>query len=182
MLATLGTATMCGVAGHPVTVEAHVSDGLPGYSIVGLPDTTCRESRDRVRAAVLSTGLIWPNRRVTVNLAPSGLRKLGAGLDLAIAVGVLAASGQINDDGIAALANLAMLGELGLDGSVRPVAGVLPMSRVDDGRRGRGPSGQRHRGGSRGASCRPSRRAPLRARCGAQRRRAVAEPSRGATR
>src|SRR6187455_517764 len=111
MLATLGTATMCGVSGHPVTVEAHVSDGLPAYSIVGLPDTTCRESRDRVRAAVLSTGLTWPNRRITVNLAPSGLPKIGAGLDLAIAVGILAASGQLNDDAMTRLGRLALLGE-----------------------------------------------------------------------
>jgi magnesium chelatase family protein len=132
MLATLGTATMCGVAGHPVTVEAHVSDGLPAYSIVGLPDTTCRESRDRVRAAVLSTGLTWPNRRITVNLAPSGLPKIGAGLDLAIAVGILAASGQLDDDALARLSRMALLGELGLDGTVRKVAGVLPMCAAID--------------------------------------------------
>ena len=72
MLSTLSTATMWGVAGHAVTVEVHVADGLPGYSIVGLPDTTCRESRDRVRAAIMSSGLRWPNKRITVNLAPAG--------------------------------------------------------------------------------------------------------------
>jgi magnesium chelatase family protein len=128
MLSTLSTATMCGVAGHAVTVEVHVADGLPGYSIVGLPDTTCRESRDRVRAAILSSGLRWPNRRITVNLAPSGVRKLGAGLDLAIAVGVLVASEQLPDHVHERLRDTAFLGELGLDGTVRHVAGALPMA------------------------------------------------------
>ena len=85
MLATIPSATLLGVEGHPVAVEVHVSNGLPGFTIVGLPDAACRESRDRVRAALLSSGLAWPMRRVTVNLAPSGMRKGGAGLDLPIA-------------------------------------------------------------------------------------------------
>src|SRR4029077_20562935 len=128
MLSTLSTATMCGVAGQAVTAEVHVADGLPGYSIVGLPDTTCRESRDRVRAAIMSAGLKWPNKRITVNLAPSGVRKLGAGLDLAIAVGVLVASEQLPDGTVERLEPTRVLGELGLDGSVRRVPGALPMA------------------------------------------------------
>lgn len=125
MLAAVRSATLLGVEGRPVTVEVHVSNGLPGFQIVGLPDEACRESRDRARAAVMSSGLPWPSSlRVTVNLAPSNQRKGGSGLDLAIAVGVLAAHEQIPAD---ALDGLGFLGELGLDGSLRAVPGVAPM-------------------------------------------------------
>ena len=86
MIATIPSATLLGVDGRPVSVEVHVSNGLPGFTVVGLPDASCRESRDRARAALLSSGLAWPLRRVTVNLAPSSLRKGGAGLDLPIAI------------------------------------------------------------------------------------------------
>jgi magnesium chelatase family protein len=113
------------VVGQPVAVEVHVSNGLPGFTVVGLPDASCREARDRVRAAVLSSGLTWPLRRITVNLAPSGLRKEGAALDLAIAVGVLVAGGELP---AAAVSGLGLLGELGLDGSIRPIAGALPLT------------------------------------------------------
>ena len=98
MLATIPSATLLGVEGHPVAVEVHVSNGLPGFTVVGLPDAACRESRDRVRAALLSSSLPWPIRRVTVNLAPSGIRKHGAGLDLAVALGLLAANGDVPAD------------------------------------------------------------------------------------
>ncbi len=125
MLATVSSAVVQGVDGHPVTVEVHVSNGLPGYTLVGLPDASCRESRDRVRAAILSSGHKWPARRVTINLAPSGLRKQGAALDLPIALGVLAASGQIEQTSIA---SVAAIGELGLDGSVRAVPGVVSLA------------------------------------------------------
>ncbi len=124
MLASVPSATLLGVEGHPVAVEVHVAPGLPGFTIVGLPDAACREARDRVRAAFVSSGLAWPSRRVTVNLAPSGIRKAGAGLDLPIAVALLAATGAV--DGRAA-EGCAFLGELGLDGSVRPVPGVLAL-------------------------------------------------------
>ena len=120
MLASAQSATLLGVEGRPVRVEVHASQGLPGFTVVGLPDTTCREARDRVRAALLSSGLTWPMCRVTVNLAPPGLRKVGAGLDLAIAAALLAASEQVP---AGALAGRAFVGELGLDGSVRPGAG-----------------------------------------------------------
>lgn len=124
MLATVSSATLVGVEGRPIEVEVHVSRGLPSFAVVGLPDASCRESRDRVRAAILSSGLSWPQHRVTVNLAPSGLRKGGAGLDLPIAVALLAADGQIPRE---AVEGLGFLGELGLDGSIRRVPGVLPL-------------------------------------------------------
>ena len=124
MLATVRSATLHGVDGHAVTVEVHVSVGLPCFTVVGLPDTSCREARDRVRAAILSSGLAWPNQRITVNLAPSGLRKAGSGLDLAIAIGVLVASESLAAD---AIRGMAFLGELGLDGAIRPVPGAVPM-------------------------------------------------------
>ena len=124
MIAAVPSATLLGVEGRKILVEVHVSNGLPGFTIVGLPDAACREARDRVRAALLSSGLPWPTRRVTVNLAPSGVRKAGAGLDLAIAVGLLVASGEIE---AAAVAGCAFVGELGLDGTLRSVPGVLPV-------------------------------------------------------
>ena len=124
MLSTVRSATLSGTTGHPVSVEVHVADGLPAFTVVGLPDASCREARDRVRAAIVSTKLEWPSRRITVNLAPGDLPKVGSGLDLAMAVGVLAASGQLPS---AAVSNLGFLGELGLDGSVRAVPGVLPL-------------------------------------------------------
>jgi magnesium chelatase family protein len=131
MIAAITSASLLGVTGHRITVEVHVGTGLPAFQIVGLPDESCRESRDRVRAAVLSSGLSWPtNRRITVNLAPSGVRKGGSGLDLAIAIGVLVAEGTVPTE---AVADRAFLGELGLDGGLRPVAGIAPMVACLDG-------------------------------------------------
>ena len=124
MIATIPSATLLGVDGRPVAVEVHVSNGLPGFTVVGLPDASCRESRDRVRAALLSSGLAWPLRRITVNLAPSSLRKGGAGLDLPIAIGLLVASGALEPEHVE---GIAFLGELGLDGSIRRVAGTVPL-------------------------------------------------------
>ncbi len=124
MLATVPSASLLGVDGQPVLVEVHVSNGLPGFTIVGSPDSTCRESRDRVRAAILSSGKVWPLRRVTVNLAPSGRRKAGASLDLAIAMALLVADEQLPPD---VLDRSAFIGELGLDGTIRKVPGALPL-------------------------------------------------------
>jgi magnesium chelatase family protein len=124
VLAAVRSATLVGVDGQPVTVEVHVSPGLPSYAVVGLPDAAVRESRERVRAALLSSDLPWQAQRITVNLAPGGIRKSGSGLELAVALGLLAA-----DDGLpaGALDDVAVLGELGLDGTVRSVAGTLAL-------------------------------------------------------
>ncbi len=124
MLASVISATLLGVDGQVVTVEVHIASGLPGYHVVGLPDTAVRESRERVRAAVQSSQLKWPPTRITVNLAPSAIRKAGAGLDLAVGVGVLLASDELPPD---VLDGVAVLGELGLDGTVRHVPGTLAL-------------------------------------------------------
>ncbi len=131
MLATVPSATLLGVDGHRVQVEAHTSSGVPGFTVVGLPDTTCREARDRVRSAMISSGKAWPQSRMTVNLAPSHTRKVGSALDLAMAIALLAADKQIPTE---SLQGWGFLGELGLDGSIRPVVGMLPLSSVCDGR------------------------------------------------
>ena len=125
MIAAIPSAVLVGVDGHPVFVEVHVSNGLPGFTVVGLPDAAVRESRDRVRAALLSSGLSWPLRRVTVNLAPSGLRKSGSGLDLPIAIGLLVAAGELDARRVD---SLAFVGELGLDGSLRGVPGTVVLA------------------------------------------------------
>jgi magnesium chelatase family protein len=124
VLASVNSAVLEGVDGRVVTVEVHVSRGLPGYTVVGLPDAAGRESRERVRAALLSSDLEYPMKRVTVNLAPASVRKAGSGLELAIALALMSA-----DDGLPAgvLDGVGVLGELGLDGSVRPVAGTLSL-------------------------------------------------------
>lgn len=124
MLAAVQSATLHGIDGQLVTVEVHVSNGLPGYTVVGLPDASIRESRERVRAALLSSKLPWPQRRVTVNLAPSAVRKSGAGLDLAFALGLLLAAGELPQG---CLDGIGVLGELGLDGSIRAVPGSLSL-------------------------------------------------------
>lgn len=124
MLATIASATLSGIDGAPVAVEVHVANGLPGFTVVGLPDVSCREARDRVRAALLTSGFAWPDRRTTVNLAPTAVRKIGSSLDLAIAIGVLVASGQVSAE---VVADRAFVAELGLDGSLRRVPGVLSL-------------------------------------------------------
>ena len=124
VLAFVRSATLSGVDGQVVIVEVHVSRGLPGYTIVGLPDAAGRESRERVRAALLSSGLEWPMQRVTVNLAPAAVRKTGSGLELAVAI-ALAGAADLLPAG--ALDDLGVFGELGLDGRVRPVTGTLAL-------------------------------------------------------
>lgn len=115
--------SLLGLTGHMVEVEAHLAASVPGFTLVGLPDASLAESRDRVRAAVTSSGLSWPQRRITVNLSPASLPKAGAGFDLAIAVATLAGAGHCDAE---AAARWVHLGELGLDGRLRPVRGVLP--------------------------------------------------------
>jgi magnesium chelatase family protein len=115
--------SLVGLTGHLVDVEAHLAASVPAFTLVGLPDAALAEARDRVRAATTSSGLSWPQRRITVNLSPASLPKAGSGFDLAIAVATLAAAGLCRP---AEPAGVVHLGELGLDGRVRPVRGVLP--------------------------------------------------------
>ncbi len=118
-------ATVLGVGGHLVEVEAYLAPGLPGVHLTGLPDSALHEARDRVRAAVVNSGETWPGQRITVNLLPAWLRKQGPGFDLAIALAILGGTGELP---LAALNQVLVLGELGLDGSIRPVRGILPMA------------------------------------------------------
>ena len=113
-----------GLRGFAVAVEADVSGGLPAFSIVGLPDSAVRESADRVRAAIKNLGFRFPDRRITINLAPADVRKTGPVYDLPLLLALLTASGQLEE----VPADAAFLGELALDGSLRPVSGVLPMA------------------------------------------------------
>jgi magnesium chelatase family protein len=115
---------LVGMTGHLVEVEADLADGLPAMVLSGLPDTALNEARDRVRAAIVNSGQSWPNRRVTVNLLPATLPKHGSGFDLAIAAALLSGAGELPP---IALRDTVLLGELGLDGTVRPIRGVLPM-------------------------------------------------------
>ncbi len=126
-LARTWSVGLVGLAGGVVEVEVDLSAGMPGMAIVGLADTAIRESRDRVRAAVLNSGLDWPNRKITIGLSPATLPKHGSGYDLALAVGVLAASEQL-PAGVAE--RFLFLGELGLDGRIRAIRGVLPAVRA----------------------------------------------------
>ena len=127
MLASVLTAAIKGIEGFAVSVEADIASGLPTFAVVGLPDAEVRESKERVVAAVRNSGFDFPLKRVTINLSPAELRKSGTQFDLPIALGILAASGQLSPKAVEKLPNLLVLGELALDGSLRPCAGVLPM-------------------------------------------------------
>ena len=122
-LARTHSVALVGVQGHIVEVEADIANGLVGMVLVGLPDAALREARDRIRSAILNSGEQWPQRRITVGLSPASLPKRGSGFDLPIAIAVLAAAGVVR---AAVLAGVMLLGELGLDGQLRPVRGVLP--------------------------------------------------------
>ena len=125
MISKTLTFTVQGISALAVDVEVDVSNGLPSFHIVGLPDAAVREAKERVVAAIKNSGFPFPPRRVTVNLAPAYLRKEGTSFDLPIAVGILKAQGIINDNGPS---GCAIVGELSLDGSTRRVAGVLPVA------------------------------------------------------
>ncbi|MDD4893869.1 MAG: YifB family Mg chelatase-like AAA ATPase [Candidatus Omnitrophica bacterium] len=124
MLAKVFSFGLLGIEAYPVEIEVDISRGLPAVMLVGLADTAIRESKERVKSAIKNSGFNWPQERITVNLAPSDIKKEGACFDLAIAMGILAASQQLNSD---KLKDYHILGELSLDGSLRPSKGILPI-------------------------------------------------------
>ena len=122
-LAVVQTRAKQGVQAPLVSVEVHLSNGLPAFHMVGLPETAVKESKDRVRSAIINSHFEFPARRITVNLAPAELPKEGSRFDLAIAIGILAASGQVPMEG---LSDYEFIGELALSGELRPVEAILP--------------------------------------------------------
>ncbi len=122
MLAKVTSAALVGLDAHLIEVEVDISGGLPQFSVVGLPDATVRESRDRVRSALKNTGFHFPVKKITVNLAPAGIKKEGSGLDLAIAVGILIAEEVLSQESVK---NRVLVGELSLDGGIKPIIGAL---------------------------------------------------------
>ena len=124
MLAKINTIALLGIDGLPVEVEVDIARGLPSFATVGLAEGAVRESKDRVKAAIKNSGYEFPNRRITVNLAPADVKKGGSSYDLPIAMGILAAANQLPS---AQLSSIAMVGELSLDGQLRPIKGILPM-------------------------------------------------------
>jgi magnesium chelatase family protein len=122
-LARTTAVAVVGVEGHLVEVQADLADGLPGFTMIGLPDAALHEARDRVRAAIVNSGEVWPTRRITVALMPATMPKRGSMFDVALAVAVLAAAGAVPTD---PLTDVVLLGELGLDGRLRATRGVLP--------------------------------------------------------
>src|SRR4051794_7799729 len=125
MLACVCSAAVFGIDAAPVTIEVDVSFGIPGFTVVGLPDASVRESRDRIKTAVRNSGYEFPRSRVTVNLAPADVRKAGSSFDLPIALGVLAASGVVSRRNVD---DVLLLGELSLDGGIHSARGVLPIA------------------------------------------------------
>jgi magnesium chelatase family protein len=125
MLAKILSSALCGVDGVTVQVEVDIAQGLPQFSTVGLPDGAVKESKDRVKAALKNSGYEFPQRRITVNLAPADLKKEGASFDLPIAIGILAATGIVKNQ---FLEKYLLMGELSLDGTIKPVRGCLPVA------------------------------------------------------
>jgi magnesium chelatase family protein len=125
MLAQVTSGALIGINAYPVEVEVDIAQGLPQFSTVGLPEGAVKESKDRVKSAIKNSGYDFPARRITINLAPADIRKDGAAFDLPIAIGLLSAIGVVNAD---KLKNFILLGELSLDGRIKPVRGVLPIA------------------------------------------------------
>ena len=125
MLAKVLSSAVLGIDAYIVNVELDVSEGLPSFNTVGLPDIAIKEARDRVTAAIKNSAFSFPIKRVTANLAPADIRKEGSAFDLPLAIAVLAATGQVSME---MLDKYAILGELGMDGSVRPIKGALPIA------------------------------------------------------
>ena len=126
-IALLYSRAAVGIEAPLVTIEVHLSGGLPNMSIVGLPEAAVRESKDRVRSAILNNHFEFPLNRITINLAPADLPKEGGRFDLAIALGILAASGQLPAE---RLHRHEFIGELALTGAIRPIRGILPVARA----------------------------------------------------
>ena len=124
MICSVRTLGISGIEGSMVTAECYISNGLPGFDIVGLPDAAVKEARERVRAAAKNSGFTFPVGRITVNLAPANTKKAGSHYDLPILIGILAASGGVRRP----KSSSAFIGEVSLDGQLRPVSGVLPMA------------------------------------------------------
>jgi len=135
MLACVRSAAVYGIEAAPVTIEVDVAFGLPGFTVVGLPDASVKESRDRIKSAIRNSGFTFPGHRVIVNLAPADVRKAGSSFDLPIALGVLAASGVISRRDID---DVLVLGELSLDGAIQAARGVLPVAAAARARRFKG--------------------------------------------
>lgn len=125
MLSKVLSAAVLGIDAYLVTVETHLEGQLPAIATVGLPDGAVRESKERIVAAVKNSGFQFPQKRVTINLAPADVRKEGSGFDLPMAVGILSAAGTINPE---RLEDYIVLGELSLDGTLQPVRGALPIA------------------------------------------------------
>ena len=124
MVNKVTTATVIGLNAYEVSVETDVQNGLPGFSVVGLPDTAITEARDRVRSAVKNSGYTFPAKKIVVNLAPADLKKVGTSFDLSIAMGIVIEEGVLDEDNVR---DYAFVGELSLNGDIRAVRGVLPI-------------------------------------------------------
>lgn len=125
MIAKVYSSCVIGVDAHEIVAEADVAGGLPGFSIGGLPDTTIRESRDRIKSALKNSGFSFPSKRITINLAPADIKKEGASFDLPMALSILALEGMVENPN---LENLVFAGELSLDGRIKPIKGALPIA------------------------------------------------------
>jgi len=124
-LAVVYSRASVGIDAPLITVEVHLSNGLPCFNLVGLPEASVREAKDRVRSALINSGFEFPAKRITVNLAPADLPKEGGRFDLAIAIGIIAASNQLTSN---QLENIELVGELALSGEIRSITGALPFT------------------------------------------------------
>ncbi|MEW6062696.1 MAG: magnesium chelatase domain-containing protein, partial [Bacteroidota bacterium] len=125
MLSTVFSAATYGINAYLIEIETNIENTVPNFFMVGLPDNAVKESRERVASALKNSAFIYPNKRITINLAPADVKKEGSAYDLPIAIGMLASSGQVSID---LLKEFVILGELALDGSLRPIHGVLPIA------------------------------------------------------
>ena len=124
MLAKINSYGLAGLDGYKIDVEVDINSGLPGYDVVGLPDAAVKESKERVRSAIKNSLMAFPKHKITVNLAPANTKKEGPSFDLAIAVSILVASAQVKEK---SASEYVYLGELGLDGKIKSVRGILPL-------------------------------------------------------